>query len=93
MTLWDSHSRTWARKAWLAWYGSVIRCRLEPVKRVAHMVRKHPEGILTAVVQRVTNTRTEGINAGIHWVKYRARGYRNRQRFRDTILFPFRRSG
>ena len=51
------------------------------------MVRKHLEGILTAVVQRVSNARAEGINAGIQWVKYRARGYRNRQRFRDAIYF------
>ena len=89
MTLWDYRSRTWARKAWLAWYRSAIRCRLEPVKRVARMVRKHLEGILTAVVQGVTNARAEGINAGIQWVKYRARGYRNRQRFRDAIYFHF----
>ena len=53
------------------------------------MVRKHLEGILTAVVQRVSNARAEGINADIQWVKYRARGYRNRQRFRDAIYFHF----
>ena len=55
MPLWEYRSRAWARKAWLAWVRSAIRCRLEPVKRVARMVRKHLEGILTAVVQRVTN--------------------------------------
>ena len=32
----------------------------------------------------MSNARAEGINAGIQWVKYRARGYRNRQRFRDA---------
>ena len=89
MTLWEYRSRAWARKAWLAWYRSAIRCRLEPVKRVARMVRKHLEGILTAVVQRVTNARAEGINSSIQWMKYRARGYRNRQRFRDAIYFHF----
>ena len=62
MTLWDYRSRTWARKAWLIWYRSAIRCRLEPVKRVVCMVREHLKGILTAVVQRVTNARAEGIN-------------------------------
>ena len=35
ITLWAYRSRAWARKAWLAWYRSAIRCRLEPVKRVA----------------------------------------------------------
>ena len=89
MTLWDYRSRVWARKAWLAWYRSAIRCRLEPVKRVARMVRKHLEGILTAVVQRVTNARAEGINSSIQWVQYRARGYFDRQRFQDAIYFHF----
>ena len=35
MTLWAYRSRAWARKAWLAWYRSAIRCRLEPVKSSA----------------------------------------------------------
>ena len=89
MTLWDYRSHTWARKAWHAWIRSAIRCRLEPVKRVARMIRKHLEGILTAVVQRVTNARAEGIRSSIQWLKYRARGYRNRQRFCDAIYFHF----
>ena len=89
MTLWNYRSRTWARKTWHAWIRSAIRCRLEPVKRVARMIRKHLEGILTAVVQRVTNARAEGIRSSIQWLKYQARGYRNRQRFRDAIYFHF----
>ena len=50
---------------------------------------QHLEGILTAVVQRGTNARAEGINSSIQWVKYRARGYRKGQRFRDAIYFHF----
>ena len=65
MTLWDYRSRTWARKTWHTWIRLAIRCRLEPVKRVARMVRKHLEGILTAVVQRVTNARAEGIHSTV----------------------------
>ena len=57
--------------------------------RVGRMVRKHLEGILTVVVQRVTNARAEGIHSSIQWLKYRPRGYRNRQRFRDAIYFHF----
>ena len=64
MTLWKYRSRGWARKAWQAWYRSAIRCRLEPVKRVARMVKRHLEGIVTAVVQGVSNARAESINAG-----------------------------
>ena len=46
-------------------YRSAIRCRLEPVKRVARMVKRHLDGIVTAVVDKVTNARAESINAGI----------------------------
>ena len=89
MTLWRYRSRAWAQKAWLAWYRSAIRCRLEPVKRVARMVKNHLHGIVTAVVRRVTNARAESINAGVQWLKYSARGFRNRQRFRNAIYFHF----
>ena len=87
MTLWAYRSRAWARKAWLAWYRSAIRCRLEPVKRVARMIKRHLDGIVTAVVDKVTNARAESINAGIQKVKYSARGFRNRKRFRNAIYF------
>ena len=65
MTLWAYRSRAWARKAWMAWYRSAIRCRLEPIKRVARMIKRHLDGIVTAVVDKVTNARAESINAGI----------------------------
>ncbi len=87
MTLWDYKSRTWARKAWQAWYDSAIRCRLEPVKRVARMIKRHLDGIVTAVVTRVTNARAESINAGVQKLKYSARRFRNRKRFRNAIYF------
>ena len=84
--LWAYRSRAWARKAWMAWYRSAIRCRLEPVKRVAR-IKRHLDGIVTAVVDKVTNARAESINAGIQKVKYSARGFRNRKRFRNAIYF------
>ena len=87
MTLWDYKSRTWARTAWQAWYDSAIRCRLQPVKRVARMIKRHLDGIVTAVVKRVTNARAESINAGVQKLKYSARGFRNRKRFRNAIYF------
>ena len=49
MTLWAYRSRTWGRKAWEAWYRSAIRYRLEPLKKVARMIKRHLDGILTAV--------------------------------------------
>lgn len=85
--LWHYRSRHWARQAWLRWYSWAIRSQLEPVRRVARMVKTHLEGIINAVVLGVTNARSEGVNAKIQWIKYTARGFRNRERFRNSIYF------
>jgi transposase len=87
MSLWHYVRRGWARKAWEKWYAWAIRSQLEPIKQVARMVKAHLEGILTAIVRGVTNARSEGINAKIQWIKYTARGFRNRERFRNAIYF------
>ena len=65
MTLWACRSRAWARKAWETGNRSAIRYRLEPVKKVARLIKRHLDGIVTAVVDKVTNARAESINAGI----------------------------
>jgi len=85
--LWHYRTRRWARQAWLEWYSWAIRSRLEPVCRVARMVKEHLEGIVNAVVLRVTNARSEAVNAKIQWIKYTARGFRNRDRFHNAIYF------
>lgn len=87
MSLWGYRSWYAAEKNWLRWYGWAIRSRIEPMKAVARMVKRHLDGILNAVVTGVTNARAEGINAVIQWVKYTARGFRNRARFRNAIYF------
>lgn len=87
MQLWHYTSRAWAKKGWLRWYGWAIRSRLEPMKEVARMIKRHLEGIITAVVKKTTNARAEGINSVVQWIKYTARGYRNRERFKWAIYF------
>lgn len=84
MTLWGYVRRGWAAKAWLSW---ALRSRLEPVKEIARMVKKHLWGILNVIVHRVTNATTEAINATIQMLKWRACGCRNRDRFRNAIYF------
>jgi transposase len=87
MQLWRFASWNRAERAWKRWYGWAIRSRLEPMKQVARMVKTHLAGILNAVVSGATNAQAEGINAVIQWLKYTARGYRNRERFRNAIYF------
>ena len=68
-------------------YGWAIRSRLEPIKKVARMIKRHWDGVINAVLTNVTNARSEGINAKIQWIKRQACGYRNRERFRNAIYF------
>ena len=85
--LWDFNVREEAAEAWAKWYGWAIRSRLEPIKQVARMVKSHLDGILNAVVTGATNASAESVNSKIQWIKYMARGFRNRERFREAILF------
>lgn len=87
MCLWHYKSRTWARKAWKMWISWAMRSRLEPVKRVARMVRDHLDGIVNAIVLKATNARAESVNSKIQRVKRLACGFRNRDRFRAAIYF------
>jgi len=87
MSLWDYVKRGWASKAWMRWYGWAIRSRLEPVKRVARMVKKHLGGIVNAVVLNATNALAESINGRIQRVKRLACGFRNEERFMRAIYF------
>ena len=87
MSLWGYSRRGWAERMWKRWYGWAIRSRLEPVKEVARMIRRHWQGVLNAATSNVTNARSEAINAKIQWIKRQARGYRNKSNFRYAILF------
>lgn len=87
MGLWHYVSRTWAEKAWKKWLSWAVRCRLEPVKKVAKTVKEHLWGILNAVVLRANNGHAESINSRIKMIKVRSRGFRNKERFRTAIYF------
>lgn len=87
MTLWDYTTRGWARKAWTKCLTWAMRSKLEPIKKVAKMLKKHLWGILNAIALKVSNAKSEGINFKIQKLKSQACGYRNRERFRNMIYF------
>ena len=45
---------------------------------VGRMLKRCFENIITYLRQRVTNDASESIHAKIQWVKYTARGFRNK---------------
>jgi transposase len=76
-----------ARKHFRWWHGWAVRSRLRPLLDVARTLKRRFENIITYLRHRVTNAASESINAKIQWVKYTARGFRNKNNFRVAILF------
>jgi len=61
-----------ALESWIAW---ASRSRLAPFVRAARTVRKHFDGILAYVSERLTNAAVEGRNTRLRMVARRAYGY------------------
>jgi transposase len=58
--------------AWLAW---ASRSRLTPFVRLARTIRRHREGILTAIRLGLSNGRLEGLNSRIRLISHRSFGF------------------
>ena len=76
-----------ARRYFDDWYGWAIRSRLEPVKKVARLCKRHLGNVLTFFVHRLTNGPIEGLNNAIQGLIKKAFGYRNKARFKTDIFF------
>jgi transposase len=87
MSLWNYKTGIWAEKAWKRWLSWALRSRLEPVRKVARMIRTHLYGIINAIVLKVSNGPAESINSRIRTIKTRSRGFRNKERFARSIYF------
>lgn len=87
MALFDYKYEGPARKYFHWWYNWAVRSRLQPMADVAKMMKRRFENIITYLEHRLTNAGSESINAKIQWVKYTARGFRNKQNFVNAIYF------
>ena len=76
-----------ARKHFRWWHNWAVRSRLKPFLEVARMLKRRFENIITYLQHRITNAASESLNAKIQWVKYTARGFRNKQNFIHAIYF------
>lgn len=61
--------------------------RLTPMIKVGKMIRTHLWGILNAIRLGVNNSELESCNSRIQRVKKIACGFRNKERFKNAILF------
>ncbi len=85
MALFDYLKEGPARKHFRWWYNWATHSRLKPMIETARMLKRRLSNILTYLVHRITNTASESLNAKIQWVKYTARGFRDKNHFRTAI--------
>ena len=82
------YKREWsARRFFDRWYFRATHSRLKPIIKVAKTLKRHLEGLLTYMEHPITNAVTEGLNSKIQLVKASARGFRNFENYRISILF------
>ena len=60
---WDYKSEAWANKFFNRWFFWATHSKLEPIIKVAYMLKNHFEGIITYIKHKITNSVAEGINS------------------------------
>jgi transposase len=85
--LWMYRSVPAARAFFKRWYFWATHSRLKPMIEKARLLKRHLPNILTYLTHRITNATAEGLNSKIQWIRYTARGFRNRAHFKTAIYF------
>ncbi len=79
----DKPAQTFFKK----WYWWATHSCLNPVISVAKMLKNHLDNITTYLKHRIINATAEGFNSKIQSIKSAARGFRNLENYRVSILF------
>jgi len=85
--LWDCPTKNLAKLCFKFWYKKVMESSLEPMLKVADMIKEKLDNIITYMDYKITNSVAEGINSKIQNIKYTARGFRNYENYKIAILF------
>nr|AGS54171.1 transposase [uncultured bacterium contig00051] len=86
-SLWDYVYMNVAEAAWkkLLWW--ISHCRIPEIIKAGKTIKNYFWGILNAIRLKATNGMLEAKNNCIQRIKRMACGFRNRNRFRNAILF------
>jgi transposase len=69
------------------WYLQVLEADIKPMIKVADTLLRHLKGIVNAALTTITNSAAETMNSKIQVIKSVARGFKNIQGYRNSILF------
>jgi transposase len=86
-SLWDYAYMNVAEAAWKELLFWISHSRIPEMIQAAKTLRNYLWGIINAIRFKVTNGMLEAKNNSIQTIKRIARGFRNRERFRNAILF------
>jgi transposase len=84
---WTYHNIKAARQFFSKWIAWASRCQLSPMVKVAHMIHRHLENLLTYCRNKITNAKSAGINSRLQTIKPDARGFRQFANCRIRIMF------
>lgn len=87
MELFDYTYEGAAKQHFKWWYNWATHSRRQPVIDTAKMLKGRLVNVLTYLKHRITNAASESINSKIQWVKFTARGFRNKANFTTAIYF------
>lgn len=85
--LWDQPTLEEGEAWWTRWFRWASHSRLEPVKKVARMIKAHLPNVLTYFTHRITSATNEALNGVIKTLIKRAYGFRSFTNFRTAVLF------
>ena len=85
--IWSCTTEEDAEAFFKKWFWWATHSRLEPIRQAAHTIKNHWEGVVNAIVHKVSNACTEGLNSKLETIKRDACGFRSKERFRIAALF------
>lgn len=90
----DIWNRPWSDKRradWQQWIALARSCDVPVMKNMAGTISKRLYGILNSMKHRVSNGNAEALNSKIRLLRIKARGYRNRERFKVAVTLHYGR--
>jgi transposase len=85
--LWHHDTAQEATSYFRDWYQSVIHTKLQPMKKVARMIKERLTNVVSYCTHKITNGVAEGINSKIMAIKRRVGGFRNVENYKTAIYF------
>ncbi|EYH82944.1 transposase, partial [Salmonella enterica subsp. enterica serovar Heidelberg str. N189] len=79
------------RADWQQWIALARSCDVPVMRNMAGTIMKRLYGILNAMRHCVSNGNAEALNSKIMLLRIKARGYRNRERFKVAVMFHYGR--